>query len=769
MKKFLFVTAFSLFFSFQTSAQSLDISGYKIVQANASLTITLPAGTTIEPGGYLIVARNATKASFESFWATTLAANVGFINGTDVIKGNGFPTINGDEIYTLQNAASAVLDGPTVAMLANPAAQSLRRVNASAAANLEASWIRAAATTGNPGTGMTNTATGKLIISEFSDASTFANEFVELYYDATPSAKGAGIGLLTPTRWKFSTPTDLQLVIKSATDTIRGMKIEKIPVLKSSNTAITVVPNTVSLTFSGDTISLSNFALGAADSLILTMSGVTAADTTDEFVFKISSSKDGVTYLPIQTNPKMLVYGSPRPLSVVKRKESNGLHSLLGKWTVVRGVITVANEFGGPSYLQDATTGMALFDSSVSNNVQRGDGVVLLGLVAPYNELFELTPCTILEKISEGNNFDTLTVSIPQIKLQTAAEPYESRMVRINNITSVITTTGAPASAWNTTGSGSNYKLIAGNDTLEIRISSRTNLANLPIPNGKFDVVGALGQFLTSYQILPRSYQDIIVEGAGPRITSVVPYESNITPTNVTFNWTTDVAGTSTVNYGKTTYTGTVSDTNKVTNHSVTVSGLQSATLYNVRIGSANDAGATYTANYIVSTSSQNSSGQVNVYFSKSVKTTLSRGENAQTADLSSKVISRMNAATYSIDVALYSLSGTVGANIANALIAAKSRGVKVRVIGEKDNQSTAPWSTLKNGGITVIDDGFDATNAGAGLMHNKFIVIDNQDTTSETDDWVFVGSWNATDPGTNNDAQNIADSRQGVGKCVHS
>ena len=60
------------------------------------------------------------------------------------------------------------------------------------------------------------------------------------------------------------------------------------------------------------------------------------------------------------------------------------------------------------------------------------------------------------------------------------------------------------------------------------------------------------------------------------------------------------------------------------------------------------------------------------------------------------KLINRINAATYSIDVALYSLSGTVGANVAAALIAAKGRGVKVRVIGEKDNQGTAPWTTLK-------------------------------------------------------------------------
>ena len=39
--------------------------------------------------------------------------------------------------------------------------------------------------------------------------------------------------------------------------------------------------------------------------------------------------------------------------------------------------------------------------------------------------------------------------------------------------------------------------------------------------------------------------------------------------------------------------------------------------------------------------------------------------------------------------------------------------------------------------------------------MHNKFAIFDFRDTSSFTDDWVWTGSWNATDPGDNDDAQN--------------
>jgi len=444
---------------------------------------------------------------------------------------------------------------------------------------------------------------------------------------------------------------------------------------------------------------------------------------------------------------------------MVKRKEANGMHTLLGKWAVVKGVVTASNEFGIPAYLQDTTGGLAVYDASVADSVQRGDEIVVLGLVAPYNELFELVPAALLEKVSEGNSFDTLVVTAAQINAQGADEPYEGRLVRINSITAV-TYNGSPATNWAiVSGTGTNYKVNDGSGQLaEVRVNSRTNLANTAISNYPFDIVGVLSQFNAFYQLLPRSIDDIIVEGAGPRILSAPPYESDITPAAMTIRWQTDVPGTSLVRFGTTTaYGSTRGDTAYVTDHAVTLDSLQPATIYNIQLSCTNAAGTTNSQNYIVSTASLTSSGTVNVYFNKSVNTSLSRGEAAQgNVDFPARLITRINAATYSIDISLYSLSGTVGSTIATALINAKNRGVAVRVIGEKDNQSTVPWTTLKNAGIPVIDDSYDALNLGIGLMHNKFFVFDNRDTTSDADDWVWTGSWNCTDPGTTNDLQNV-------------
>ncbi|HYC61361.1 MAG TPA: Ig-like domain-containing protein [Thermoanaerobaculia bacterium] len=158
----------------------INIGGYSIVQANSSLTYTIPAGTTIPSKGYVIIARNATKAQFQTFWGVTLAANVVFINSADTM-----PQINGSETYTLRNASATTIDGATVAM-ASAGGESLKRLNGCGAANLAGSWSRVASSTANPGSGAPVPCNKGAFISEFSDAlgtGNFIYEFVELYND----------------------------------------------------------------------------------------------------------------------------------------------------------------------------------------------------------------------------------------------------------------------------------------------------------------------------------------------------------------------------------------------------------------------------------------------------------------------------------------------------------------------------------------------------------------------------------------------------------
>ena len=166
-----------------TDIPSIDISGWKIVQANATQSYTLPANTVLKPGGYLIMARNVSQATFESFWKVTLGPKVVFINSA-----NTGMAINGDETYKLTKADNTVVDGPSVAMPA-AAGSDIQRTSPAGAAGVAGSWTtKSSATVSNatPGSGQTIGVVAKVYVSEFSDASTFDDEFVELFYDPGP-------------------------------------------------------------------------------------------------------------------------------------------------------------------------------------------------------------------------------------------------------------------------------------------------------------------------------------------------------------------------------------------------------------------------------------------------------------------------------------------------------------------------------------------------------------------------------------------------------
>ncbi|MFA6467381.1 MAG: phospholipase D-like domain-containing protein [Bacteroidota bacterium] len=539
--------------------------------------------------------------------------------------------------------------------------------------------------------------------------------------------------------------------------TVNGLKIVIPPEFSWSQNAgdVSLTNITADKVVNGDTITISNIVFDV-DSTIITVANVTSPNTTGYFPFKIQSKQDG--YADVMPLQRIVVFGAPVSIAEAKANDVNGVMLNLNKLITVRGIVTVANQFNGPSFIQDNTGGIGIFGSAFSTAVNLGDEVVVSGLVQPFNGLSEIVNPVLHSIVSTGNVIDPLVVNASQIANDGTGgeEIFEGTLVRLNGIT----VGGSGNWVGNT-----NYPISDATGSTEIRIPIATNLVGSPVPSGAVDLIAVVGQFknappyIGGYQLMPRSKEDII--STGPIIESL-PTETVIQPTSLTIGWHTVNAGTSRLYYGKTPAfeEGIVAPDNaEGTTHTITLNDLTPATTYYIKAFSASGTDTSFAATLISSTSSSNSTGQTNVYFNYSVNTTLARGENAQTlgSGIVNKLINRINAANYSIDAALYSLSGTVGANVAAALVSAKNRGVKVRVIGENDNSGTAPWSTLSGASIPLIFDNYDAINAGNGFMHNKFVVIDNRNAAlSDTMDWIWTGSWNLTDPGTNGDAQNI-------------
>jgi phosphatidylserine/phosphatidylglycerophosphate/cardiolipin synthase-like enzyme len=572
------------------------------------------------------------------------------------------------------------------------------------------------------------------------------------------SGDGTGSALVSPDTLKGPITSSIQIIYHRDTSfTVNGLRII-VPsaFVWSHNTDDVNFTNiTADKTVSGDTLSFSNISF-TADSTIITIANVASPDTTGVYTFKIQSKQNDYADIAPQ---QIVVFGNPLSIADMKANDANGVMINLNKLITVRGIVTVANQFNGPSYIQDNSGGMAIFGSSFSTAVNIGDEVVVSGLVQPFGGLSEIVNPVLHSIVSSGNIVEPQIVTANQVASDGAGglELYEGMLVRVNGVT----VTGSGNWAGNT-----NYALADATGSTEIRVPNGvTELVGTPIPAGAFDFIGVVGQYiLTSpliggYQLMPRFKADLI--SSGP-IIETLPVESNIQPTSFSISWTTVHDGTTRLRYGTTSAfeLGVIENDNTLgTNHTVIVEGLAPATIYYIKAFSVAEPDTSFATTFVASTASSTSTGTMIVYFNQSVKTSLAHGENAQSlgSGIVNKLISRINAAAYSIDAAFYSLSGTVGANIANALIAAKNRGVKVRMIGEYDNHTTAPWTTLSNAGITVVFDNYDATNAGAGLMHNKFVVFDNRNAAlSDTNDWVWSGSWNATDPGNNNDAQNV-------------
>lgn len=110
-----------------------------------------------------------------------------------------------------------------------------------------------------------------------------------------------------------------------------------------------------------------------------------------------------------------------------------------------------------------------------------------------------------------------------------------------------------------------------------------------------------------------------------------------------------------------------------------------------------------------------------------------------ETGGIDGPLAEAIDEAKLSVDVAIYSLSLN---SVRDALLRAQDRGVRVRMVMESDNMDRTDPQILKDAGIPILGDRRE------GLMHNKFVVIDNSE--------VWTGSTNFTDSGAYADNNNM-------------
>ncbi len=428
------------------------------------------------------------------------------------------------------------------------------------------------------------------------------------------------------------------------------------------------------------------------------------------------------------------------PISQLRFNNSNGVPVDSGNIFTITGIVTVGNEFNSPSYIQDNTAGIAIYargSGLFSASVKIGDSVAVTGKLTHFRGLTQFDPVYSFQVLDSNKIVEPIVLTINDIKSQdwNGYEAYEGLLVRINNVT---------VSASGTWTGNTNYTITDSTGSMPLRIVNGTNLVGQTIPTGKFDVIGALGAFKTSppydassYQLLPRNIYDIIMDLKPFILRPVVV--SQITQNSFKVYFETMHEGNTEVRYGLTQdlEIGSFVDQTQTKYHQIFVSGLQPATRYYFRVYSTNQYGTSEgPLESVVTSSNGTSTGKINVYFNSTVDQTVAiPGNEAKgNVNLTEKLLERINSTEYSIDMCVYSFYNQP--TIVNALIAARNRGVKVRIVYDK--------RTTQNSMQQLINAGFLISKrpSGSGIMHNKFFVFDGRDS-NPNNDWVWTGSWN--------------------------
>lgn len=186
----------------------------------------------------------------------------------------------------------------------------------------------------------------------------------------------------------------------------------------------------------------------------------------------------------------------------------------LGETVTVSGWVTVANEFGGPSYIQDNTGGIAVFSSAFSTAISRGDSVVVSGPLAEFGNT-PFTTGTGLRQISGSGVTFNVYSDANRIQI-----PVEITVGEMNTGTyegQLVTVKGTPVLELNSnnrlTGNfrgNVNYTIRSTDATGQLRIDQNTEITDTPAPEDDVNITGVVGRFRGIYQLLPRDLDDIV-------------------------------------------------------------------------------------------------------------------------------------------------------------------------------------------------------------------------------------------------------------------
>lgn len=240
---------------------------------------------------------------------------------------------------------------------------------------------------------------------------------------------------------------------------------------------------------------LADSSLAFNESTVVTLSFAPLTAGTFEALAGLTVSSNDTFYTADLTAEAIDASGA---ISIADARALN-----LGETVTVTGWVTVTDEFQGPVYFEDGTGGIAWYNNDLMRGVNgfeldvtRGDSIVITGELGQFNDLVQIVGNDVQYQIFPEGNREILPTPITVSAMNSGN--YEGQLVSMNvDIAHSGVFQSAEYVISDNTGSGVLY------------INDDTEVIGATAPEGTTTVVGVVGIFRGTYQLLPRDLNDI--------------------------------------------------------------------------------------------------------------------------------------------------------------------------------------------------------------------------------------------------------------------
>lgn len=369
--------------------------------------------------------------------------------------------------------------------------------------------------------------TGRISVTTADGTATSANDFVIIDGSGTAAVQNAAAPYSGRNVFpRNSSGQTLQVVYSPpAAGTVEGLRVT-LPVgfsgLSQGNVTVSGGGGSPTVAVAGQVATISGLAASSGNNVTISLGGLATPDTsqpvtnTGAYPLSIESRASGGTFATIASPPSALVV---IPLANVRSVSGNTnyIPNLLTNFVAVEGVANVARlqtNRGISAAIQDTNWGVTVDSSltAVSSNLTRGNSYLALGTVTQFQGLVQLNVTNATNLVNVGPQVDPVPVvaTVPEFTNPPTAYTYQSRVVRIENLTYV------PGSSVWTNNTNATFVDQSGN-TLTVYIAPASTATNAPPTNQLVTVVGVGGQsdtnnapFDTGWRLQPRDSADII-------------------------------------------------------------------------------------------------------------------------------------------------------------------------------------------------------------------------------------------------------------------